>query len=705
MSRIDFNIFHSKIFELFRIPVNVAEVRASGIAEIPAAGDPEKTINTIIETGRNLHITYLRKDVLVGHLHEFISANYFPFVTYFKSTNNAAASPVIIKAQPDGIHCFRYADGQSDLSESVITQSELEQNLFSFEKEGEVFYILVTAIPHEKYFSQISEEKEKRKKKSPVVKLIELINWERKDIGYVYLYATISGIIGLSLPLGVQSLVSFMQTGQVSTSVIVLISFVIIGVFLSGALQIMQLWIVETIQQRLFAKTAFEFSHKLLRVRLDYLKDYYPPELMNRFFDIVTLQKGLSGILLDFSSAILQILFGLILLSFYHPLFLIFGAIVTIFVYFVFRFTGEKGLDTSLRESKYKYLAANWLQQTGRSISNFQLSGYTNLPLEKTDYYVTNYLYARKAHFKVLTTQYWSFNAFKFIITGGLLILGTILLTKKEINIGQFVASEIVVILIINAIEKAVYKLDNVYDVLTSVEKISQIVELPVNTAKVVPAEFLNLEKGMHIKFSDFAVKDDNDVLCTPASFELMPGESVCISSVPIRKSRLIDIFNGSDKSYGGSISINNVNVKSISQEGLFHHISKILITETLFDGSVLDNITMGRSDISVTRVYEEFKRVGLLNYVNSLPDGIFTAIVGGNTNINDEVVRKMIYVRAFARPFSLLIVDDLLLGNSPEERIETFKKVLEKKADHVSIMVFSNDNKLKDLCNKFVNF
>ena len=58
--------------------------------------------------------------------------------------------------------------------------------------------------------------------------------------------------------------------------------------------------------------------------------------------------------------------------------------------------------------------------------------------------------------------------------------MGCVLLIQKEINIGQFVASEIVIILVMNAVEKFIIQLDTVYDVLTSIEKIGSVMDLPI---------------------------------------------------------------------------------------------------------------------------------------------------------------------------------------------------------------------------------
>lgn len=310
---------------------------------------------------------------------------------------------------------------------------------------------------------------------TPFQRLLQLLSIERREIMYLYAYAIAAGLISLALPLGIQSIIGFVSSGQISVSVVVLIVLIVLALLVVGGLQVMQLWLVEFIQQRIFARAAFDFVYRIPRFQAEALNKYYPPELMNRFFDVVSLQKGLAKMLLDFSTAVIQIIFGLVLLSLYHPYFIFLGIVLVIVLIFIIYITGKKGVDTSIMESKYKYKLVAWLEELARSISTFKLVGYTDLPTSRTDEYVSSYLKVRKEHFKVLMTQYLSFIGFKTVITGGLLVLGCFLVVQREINIGQFVASEIIIILIMTAVEKLLIKLDTVYDVLTSLDKIGHV--------------------------------------------------------------------------------------------------------------------------------------------------------------------------------------------------------------------------------------
>lgn len=216
-------------------------------------------------------------------------------------------------------------------------------------------------------------------------RFLQLLTLERREILYMYVYALTAGLISLSLPLGIQSIIGFVSSGEIPVSVVVLIALIVLALLLMGGLQVMQLWLVEFIQQRLFARTAFDFAYRVPRLQQEELRAYYPPELMNRFLDVPLLQKGLAKILIDFSTAVIQIIFGLILLSLYHPYFIFFGVILIIALGLILWWTGDKGVKTSLEESKYKYKLVAWLEEMARSLSTFQLVGHTNLPMQRTE--------------------------------------------------------------------------------------------------------------------------------------------------------------------------------------------------------------------------------------------------------------------------------------------------------------------------------
>ena len=313
-----------------------------------------------------------------------------------------------------------------------------------------------------------------------VQKLLHLLRFQRSELASVYLYAAISGLVQLSLPLGIQSVISFVQGAEMSTSLVFLIAFVIGGVALAGLLQVSVMRVIERVQQELFVRYSLSFAEGIPHVSQAVAADGKLQKATLYFFDVVVLQKGIAKLLIDVPAAIIQILFGLILLSFYHVSFLVFALLLVFLLTLLFRYTGAAGLASAIEESNYKYKVGSYLQ----SLAATQAAGQSQAAaattsLEKTDGLTVSYLGARTEHFRILKTQYWIIIAFKVLITASMLILGVALMVKQQLSIGQFIAIEIVIILVMASVEKLIVRLDAVYDVLTAVEKLSKISSLP----------------------------------------------------------------------------------------------------------------------------------------------------------------------------------------------------------------------------------
>ena len=328
-------------------------------------------------------------------------------------------------------------------------------------------------------------------------RLFKLLHIERKAISAIYFYAILTGLLTLSIPLGLQSIINFVLGGSFSTSLTILIVAVVVGVLLTGILQVLQLKINERIQQDIFVQYSFEFAHRIPRLDSLGVDGYYMPELLNRWFDTVSLQKGLSKILIDIPLATIQIIFGVVLLSFYNASFIVFGLLLIIVLVLIIRFTSRQGFESSMRESDNKYKVASWLQEMGRTMRSMKFARENNLHLYKADKYISGYIDWRTKHFGVLLTQYWSMIGFKVFITVSMLVVGAFLLIQQELNVGQFVAVEIVILTVLGSIEKFIYSLDKVYDVLTSIEKLGKVIDKPLEKEGSLS---LNADKGLAVE-------------------------------------------------------------------------------------------------------------------------------------------------------------------------------------------------------------
>jgi ABC-type bacteriocin/lantibiotic exporter with double-glycine peptidase domain len=498
-------------------------------------------------------------------------------------------------------------------------------------------------------------------KLTPWRRLLGLLELERKDIFQIFYYAIFSGIVSLSLPLGIQAIINLIQGAQISTSWIILVILVTLGVVFSGALQLMQLRIIETIQQRIFTRASFELSYRFPKIKMEELRNYYPPELANRFFDTLTIQKGLSKLLIDVPTAILQIVFALILLSFYHPFFIIFGLLLLLLIYVVFKYTAQKGLQTSLEESKYKYKVVHWIQEIARSVVSFKLSGNTNLALQKNDDLVAKYLVARENHFKVLIVQFMKMIGFKVVVTASLLVIGGSLVLNQSMNIGQFVAAEIIILLVITSVEKLILGLESFYDILTSLEKLGQVVDKEL---EIQEGETPSYSDGITIELDQiyYQVANREKAILKNISFKLEPKSRVLIKGESgAGKSSLLQLLAGIIKPTSGHIYINNLSITSLF---LNHYRSKLglsLSVENPFEGTIKDNLTFGNSEIADDYIFKILDIVGLSQFIKEQSNGLQTVLYPEGKQMSNTIAKKIVLARALIKQPKVLILEDAL--------------------------------------------
>jgi ABC-type bacteriocin/lantibiotic exporter with double-glycine peptidase domain len=539
---------------------------------------------------------------------------------------------------------------------------------------------------------------------TPLQRFFRMLSLDKREIIMIYTYALFNGLINLSLPLGVQAIIGFVISAEFSASWGLLIFIVVAGVIIAGVIQILQLSLTELLQKRVFTRAAFEFAYRIPRFKIEKISGLYAPELINRFFDTLMIQKGLSKILMDFSTSSLQILFGLLLLSLYHPFFVFFGIVLVGLFTLIFFLSGPKGLKTSLLESKYKYEVAHWLEELGRSMGTFKLAGNANLSLQKTNQLVGNYLKFRKDHFKVLIFQFSNIVAFKTLITAGLLILGSILVINQEINLGQFVASEIIILLVLNSVEKLILSMETIYDVLTGMEKLGQVTDIPIEEDKGLHMNDLNLGKGIQLQLSNLSYRYPQsgfDAL-SKVNLSIEAGEKVCISGPhQSGKSTLVSLLSGLFLQYEGSIQVNGVPLRDIDLMSYRTVVGDNLSIQYLFSGTLSENITVGR-DIPAEDILGSIDKVGLSYFLKQSPNGLNTLIKPEGLGLSTSEKIKIILARIFSQRPKLIVLDQVLDHLEAVDRSRIINELMSPGHGWTVLMV-SNDPELMRKCDQVV--
>lgn len=538
-----------------------------------------------------------------------------------------------------------------------------------------------------------------------ISRFFEVIRLEKKEVSAIYFFAMLSGLIQLSLPLGIQAIINFAQVAagqsKLPASMWLLIVMVVLGVLSAGVLQVSQMRVVEKIQQRIFTRYALEFTYIIPKLKVASTDQYHLPELVNRFFDTVSLQKALSKLLIDIPLAVIQILFGLILLSFYNPVFIVLGLLLLTILYAVLYYTSKPGLAASLRESNYKYSVAGWLEELARTFKTFKVAGNNSIHLKKTDKILEGYLKARTEHFQVLKFQYWSLIFFKLLITAAMLIIGAFLLMDQQLNLGQFIAAEIVILTVLAAVEKLILSLDKAYDLLTSIDKLTKVTDKEIETGGSMLFRPNNLGIALHLENLTVGFDESKPIL-SGINLSMMPGEKVCImGDASSGKSTLLEVVTGALQHQQGSVLVNGIPIGNYQPDAYRKHIGVFYHDQDIFQGTLLENITMGDPTIEIQALMPMVEMVGLKSFLSSLPAGFDTLLQPTGKGLSSIIAKKILLLRAFAGNPELLLLDEPfeMAGGEQWRKIE--HHLLELK--NTSMLVVTGNIEFAKQCDKLV--
>ncbi len=529
--------------------------------------------------------------------------------------------------------------------------------------------------------------------RTPVERTFALMARERREILTVFFYATLAGGLSLILPLAVGGIVQLVQGRLFLQPVIVLISFVILGTIVAGVLQIGILRVVERIQQRVFARMALEFAFRVPRMKYSASMEQNLPEQMNRLFEAVAIQKGVQKLLIDVPTAVLTVMFGLILLTVYSPWFSLFAVVVLFILYLIIKWTGPEGLATSIVESKYKYKAVHWLEEIARAVHAFKYAGDSTLPVERMDDVITGYLKYRKKHFAVLVKQTIALIGFKTFITAAVLILGATLVQTNRLLLGQFVAAEVVIVTVLAGIEKLITSLATVYDVLTSVDKSGHVADLPLESrGGLAPIHTPGVGVAIETRELAYRYPGASSLSISGVTLRIAPGERVGFMGVDgSGRSTLVKLMAGLIDDYDGTIRFDGVTMRDLDRPALRARIGQMLSWTDLFDGTVEENVSVGRAHITPLDVREALDALHLTDEIQQLPQGLRTELSNGARNLPTHLANKLLIAQGIVGRPRLVVFDDFFQNLDASSR-SLIIRLLTDRSRPWTVLAVSND-------------
>ncbi len=514
---------------------------------------------------------------------------------------------------------------------------------------------------------------------------------DSRDLVAILAYTMLTGVLALVVPLAAQALVNTVAIGIFLQPLIVLAVAVLVLLVFRGALRLMKIYLVEILQQRVFMRVSLGLAHHLPRVRQEAIANAYAPELANRFFDVLTIQKSWAKLLVVGPAALLQSLTGLTMMAFYSPLLLAFALALILGSMFVLFGLGLGGVRSSIQESAEKYKVAHWLGEVGRCERNLKFTAEKNFTVTSADTLVGGYLNARNAHFRVLIRQAAGSYLLQALASAGILAVGGWLVIKRELTMGQLVASELIVISVIAAMEKLVSLAEPFYDLLTGLEKIGQVTDLPreVSGDSAVPSDPDTFR--VQANDIDFTYPETERSVLKDITLDIKKGSKLGITGPSgSGKTTLLHILTGLYPPTGGTMRLGNRSLVEYDLEKIRSAISMVGDRFDIFYGTLESNLRVGRTEITEGEFSEVLRLTGLDEDLKRMPQGLHTPVLSEGKNLSSGLIQRILIARALLGRPQFLALDEALRGVDPGRRNLLVNSLLSNK--ETTIVFVSRD-------------
>lgn len=537
----------------------------------------------------------------------------------------------------------------------------------------------MTVEPLTKVLYPVGDANQKDKPTSPYRRLWRMLVEDKKDLVLILIYSSLGGVLSLAVPLSTQMVVNTIAAGFFLQPITVIAGLVFAGLIFAAILKLLTIWLVELVRQRVFNRIALRIAYRVPRIRHSHLSNEYLPDLVNRFFDVITVQGNFANLLLDVPAATLQIMIGLMLLAFYSPYLLIFNLIVVTFFLVEVFLLGIGGYRSRSNETAKRYLVAEWLEEMGRCETAIKLTKFPMHLLNRADQLVVEYTDARRKHFDVLFRQSTGLVFFQAFAAAGVLGIGGWLVIERQLALGQLVAAQLVVTQMLPALERLTRHLQTLYELLSALGKIGYVEDLP--TERIDGIDFNDTAAGAVVKVQGLNVDyGQRKNVLNGLNLHLDAGERISLMGPNgSGKSTLALVLCGLLEPTAGLVQINGKDVRNLSMNSLRSVVSLVSDSNEIFEGTIENNVTLGRSEILHEDLLWALSMVDFEDELIGMHDGLNSSLLSAGRNLSRGQVQKLLIARAIVQKPKLLIMDEAFTGIEEQVKLKILDKLYSK--------------------------
>ncbi|MBA4284220.1 MAG: hypothetical protein C0434_01655 [Xanthomonadaceae bacterium] len=297
------------------------------------------------------------------------------------------------------------------------------------------------------------------------------------------IYSIATSVLTLAVPLSVQVLIATVSNTALLQPVVVLalILFGLLGMY--GALYVVQAHLMDRFERRFFARYTQDIVLRSVHSAVAAGRRMNREELANRFFEIVSVQRNVPTIVLNGSAILMQAIVGIIVVSAYHPAFVVFSMALVVIAWLIWKIWANRAIDSKVHASKAKFKVARWLEELARVHPSFQSTRTIRYATHEAEALIAGYASAHRSHFGYKLAQTVGYFGLYAVASAALLGVGGWLVIINELTLGQLVAAELIFAAVFYSLTRLPALLDNYYELCAAVDKLGEFLELELEDA------------------------------------------------------------------------------------------------------------------------------------------------------------------------------------------------------------------------------
>lgn len=436
------------------------------------------------------------------------------------------------------------------------------------------------------------------------------------------IYSLAISLLTLAVPIAVQTLINSLANVNSLRAIAVLSSLLFFTLIVSGTLIALRTRVLEFFERRIYARLSAEVSLHTIYAKHEYFEGRRNTDITNRYFDIMILQKNMPALLVDGFALLLQMLVGFLLVSFYHPLLLLFNTGVVFAVFLFWKLWGGRAVNSAVMLSEAKYEMSKWLDGLAYAHEFFKSSRHIDYAIKQTDQLTHHYIEKHKRHFKYTFSQTISFIILYALASAGLLGIGGWLVTIGQLSLGQLVAAELILSAILFGLSQTADYLKNYYEMCGAADELRHVFSIPQENLDVKTSP---ISKDNSLVFDSVTLFDNNRNYFF--DFTIPSNAKVIVNATRANTQRaFVNLLKGHAKPSAGAVSLAGCDFREFNLFDMRQDVA-VVNRSPIVECTIQDFLNMASPDVTMTRTRDILKKVHLLNEIESLPKGFDTLL------------------------------------------------------------------------------